>query len=512
MIQQTLEAENQLSQMKDITAHVDEEKNGKKKEEDVPQKDKIKYIKKKKINRQYIKRMLRHINKNIKREHQIANPKKLKKSKLLLVVFGKIFDAIQNKQPFDVENDYINQPLTNEQLNNPNELLEMLSTRDTEWKTRVQCLEYLESNISINENLSILFAEELFLMLIVGWTTQLYDERSRITQTAAELFPSLLTQLLTKMDTPAIIFDEENGCLSCILEALFTLLKNKRAKTLADIAHDVLIETINIFSTVANDLDENAYMKIIMTLYQHTIFEKEKHEKVRAGSIAYALFVIYGTESQELQNNMVQNHTLLLTVSDAAPQLSKSISIDSTPSDNEDTVNGININNIEEEKKEKEKEKDPRNVKIAKKPQRAFLFQDDAFMQIFAKIIGNGIEDKSKETREKAMKVLKKIQSTNNEILDKYIDPLHVKKYQKWLKYNQPKGKKGKKGSKKKRERISPIKRAKSTAAPKKLLSKENGGAKSVGAHTDQNGTNNATNNAINNENMDINVSNGTKD
>eukprot|EP01083_Nonionella_stella_P285965 973323_1 len=79
MIQQTLEAENQLSQMKDITAHVDEEKNGKKKEEDVPQKDKIKYIKKKKINRQYIKRMLRHINKNIKREHQIANPKKLKK-------------------------------------------------------------------------------------------------------------------------------------------------------------------------------------------------------------------------------------------------------------------------------------------------------------------------------------------------------------------------------------------------------------------------------------------------
>eukprot|EP01084_Bolivina_argentea_P004851 9179_1 len=179
MIQQTLEAENQLSQMKDITAHVDEEKNGKKKEEDVPQKDKIKYIKKKKINRQYIKRMLRHINKNIKREHQIANPKKLKKSKLLLVVFGKIFDAIQNKQPFDVENDYINQPLTNEQLNNPNELLEYYPHVIQNGNIVYNVCKYINKSAE----------EELFLMLIVGWTTQLCDERSRITQTAVELFP-----------------------------------------------------------------------------------------------------------------------------------------------------------------------------------------------------------------------------------------------------------------------------------------------------------------------------------
>eukprot|EP00488_Nonionellina_sp_1-RS-2012_P001337 TRINITY_DN2145_c0_g1_i1.p2 TRINITY_DN2145_c0_g1~~TRINITY_DN2145_c0_g1_i1.p2 ORF type:complete len:102 (+),score=38.20 TRINITY_DN2145_c0_g1_i1:264-569(+) len=42
---------------------------------DPPQKEKLKHIKKKFINRQYIKRMLRHINKNIKREHTIANPK-----------------------------------------------------------------------------------------------------------------------------------------------------------------------------------------------------------------------------------------------------------------------------------------------------------------------------------------------------------------------------------------------------------------------------------------------------
>ena len=106
-------------------------------------------------------------------------------------------------------------------------------------------------------------------------------------------------------------------------------------------------------------------------------------------------------------------------------------------------------------------------MKIAKKPQRAHLFSDEPFMQIFAKLIGNGIEDRSKETREKAMKVLKKIEHTNSEIIEKYIDPLHFKKYQKWLKFNAPKGKKGKgkKGSKKKR--VSPIKRAKTQSSKK---------------------------------------------
>ena len=214
-----------------------------------------------------------------------------------------MFDAIQSQTAFDVQNDYISQALTQEQLNNHTALLEILETRDAEWKQRVQCLEYIEGNISINENLRPMLEDETFLLLIVGWCTQLYDERSRITQTAAELFPSLLTQLLGAMNTPAIVFEEENGCLSCIFEALFALLKNKRAKTLSDIAHDVLIETINIFTTVAGDLDETAFMKIITFLHEHTIFEKEKHEKVRAGSIAYALFVIYGTEAQELQNS-----------------------------------------------------------------------------------------------------------------------------------------------------------------------------------------------------------------
>merc|ERR1712083_1185695 len=99
-----------------------------------------------------------------------------------------------------------------------------------------------------------------------------------------------------------------------------------------------------------------------------------------------------------------------------------------------------------------------KNVKIAKLPQRSQLFHDEVFMAIFAKIITNGIEDRGKEGREKAMKVLKKLETTNPEILEQHIDGVFLKKYEKWKRFNAPKGKGKKKG---KRKRISPIKRAK---------------------------------------------------
>jgi len=497
-----------VEEKKDDTKPSKPTKMSKEEEADLPQKDKIKYIKKRTINRQFIKRMLRHINKNIRLEHQRTNPKKLKRSKLLLVIFAKIFDAIQNEQPFDVQNDYISQALTADQLNSPSQLLEILETRDAEWKQRVQCLEYVESNISENEHLRPLFEEENFLLLIVGWTTQLYDERSRITQTAAELFPSLLTQLLTQMETPAIIFEAEHGCLPTMLEALFTLLKNKRAKTLSEIAHDVLIETINILATVSEDLSETAVHRIAEFLYQHTRSEVEKHEKVRAGCIAYSLFIVYGTESQEIHNKQMKEDKAITMDMLPLPGIGhveknmSLVSLDSEASaaspvgsdveengDTEDhghsTVNSAetamesmnrqnsadSANGDENEHKlqssasklftvEKGKEK---NVKIAKTPQRAHLFEDEVFMGIFAKIIGNGIEDKGKESREKAMKVLKKIEGSHREILDKYMDGVHLKKYEKWKKYNAPKGKK--KG--KKRKRLSPIKRTKTVPASK---------------------------------------------
>jgi len=468
-------------------------------EADLPQKDKIKYIKKKVISRAYIKRMLRHIAKNIKRVHQIAAPAKLKKSKLLLVVLGKMFDAMQNRQPFDVLDDYLSQALTVEQLNSPAQLLDVLATRDAEWKQRVQCLEYLEGNISHNPSLSPLFEEENFLLLIVGWTTQLYDERSRVTQTAAELFPSLLTILLTRMETPALIFETDNACLSTMLEALFTLLKSKRAKTLSEIAHDVLIETINILATVAEDLDETAIHRIAQFLHLHTDEKVEKHGTVRAGCIAYSLFMVFGTESQELHNEELLKSAMggspiggpnQLTVEALETRhggplaMNKSLSMVSNDSDLGGGDLSVSVpaspvgSDAEEEDGEDEEDEEKghaltpsgsklalfdkslkeKNVKIAKKAQRAHLFDDAVFMKLFAQIIGNGIEDRGKESREKAMKVLKKIEATRPTVLTEYIEAHHVAKYEKWKKFNAPKKSRKGKG-KKKRKRI--IKRVK---------------------------------------------------
>merc|ERR1712241_625828 len=70
----------------------------------------------------------------------------------------------------------------------------------------------------------------------------------------------------------------------------------------------------------------------------------------------------------------------------------------------------------------------------------------------------------------KAMNVLKKIESSHREILDKYIDQMHLNKYEKWKRFNAPKGKKKGKG---KRKRISPIKRSR-TAGANKLAKEQN--------------------------------------
>eukprot|EP01084_Bolivina_argentea_P056037 102608_1 len=169
------------------------------------------------------------------------------------------------------------------------------------------------------------------------------------------------------------------------------------------------------------------------------------------------------------------------------------------PSDNDEEE-------VKEDKKKPSTKKEiiKKNVKIAKHPQRAFLFKDVTFMEIFAKAVGNGIEDRSKETRDKTMKVLKKIEMTHNEIIERFIDPMHQKKYEKWKKYNAPKGKKGKR----KRKRISPIKRAKTSKPNKLLLNKNTAGSKSHDVTTGS--ENEQPSIAITNDTANV-VPNGTK-
>ena len=124
-------------------------------------------------------------------------------------------------------------------------------------------------------------------------------------------------------------------------------------------------------------------------------------------------------------NNSPQNNTLTVDNLAAAGKpmsLNKSMSIGSQDSDDENESKTASVEKSPPSSASASASKLPetdkkKNVKIAKVAQRPFLFEDEVFMQIFAKIIGNGIGDRGKETREKAMKVLKKIESSNAEIL-----------------------------------------------------------------------------------------------
>eukprot|EP01083_Nonionella_stella_P106195 306057_1 len=132
--------------------------------------DKTKYIKKKTINKSMIIRIVNHIH---------SNPKKQR-----LMLLKEVLTALHHGYSFNVQKDYLSQALSQKQLNNPIFVIKILQSRDAEWMRRVQTMEYIESNIGINGSLKSLFEDDNSVnQLIVGWMTQLYDERSRVTQT-----------------------------------------------------------------------------------------------------------------------------------------------------------------------------------------------------------------------------------------------------------------------------------------------------------------------------------------
>lgn len=412
-----------------------------------------------------IQRLLRFISKNIKREDLLTLPKNVSPKKKYLVIFHKIFDSIKNQQEFDVQNDYLLQRLTTDTLNNYIQILEILETRKADWKDRLQVLEYLESNLESNDLLSPLFESENCLHLLLGWTSQMYDARSNLTKVAAELFPSLLSQLIGGLDIPAIIFEEEHQLIRSIFESLFVLLKNGRSKTLSDIAHDVLIQIVDMLAMIAQDLDESAYARMIDLLYEKAQYANEKHEKVRSGCMIYSLFLLYGTEGDafDVQLNSLQKCKSANDADDESELKVDDVSV----SDNECNSHSLMV----------------RNVKMAKKSKRPFLFENEEFMCIFGKTVEVGIDDRSKDAREGAMKILRKIEIAEKEqsvaIFDRFFDEMIIVKYLKWKKYNLPR--KGKKRKNKKRQKINRrALRAKTIQHSPVVFNKEASAAKSV--------------------------------
>jgi len=368
------------------------------------------------------------------REHYTLNPNELSLTQRNLVILHKIFQAITNNVPLDVMNDYLTSRLSIETLNNPLKILELLESRKADWRQRLQVLEFLDSNLETNKNLASLFETDNALSLIIGWTAQLLDERSNLIKSAAELFPSILSTILRNIETPNVIFSKEQKLLDSIFESFFVLLRSKRAKILTDIAHQAIIATVDILGTVAADLDPEAHHRILDLLSRHTKLTIEKHEKVRAECMFYALYLIYGIERDP---------------NDVTPLLSPRRQLSIENADN--NLHIFSDNNDDQKQLCNTKSSSPRDLnsnddtkplirwKLANKAQREFLFEDKIFLNVFQQMLSNGIDDKSKEVRDTTMKALTKIEQTYEKIFNNQFDRSMIQKYLKWKKFNAPK-------------------------------------------------------------------------
>ena len=286
-------------------------------------------------------------------------------------------------------------------------------------------MQYIEQNLDTKASLSGLFEEENFSSLVLGWTTQLYDDRSNVTKPAAELFPSLLAICLTEMDDPNILFDDTNNLWKVVFESLFVLLRNKRAKVLAEIARTSIIQVVDILSSIIQDLDQTLYHKILKLFIDKSLIKNEKHEAVRAGCMLFASYMIYGVERPEppilnaLEQQLDMNKKNI-------PFIPKSQSLDvaiPTPSASEDE-NKITLDMTSASAPVSPAlsvEPEPLPTKICKIPQRSFLLKDEDFLKLIAKLIENGVGDKAKETREAAMKFLKHMDTKSFTQLCRYI-------------------------------------------------------------------------------------------
>lgn len=203
----------------------------------------------------------------IKKDDHIKHVSELSVKKSNLVILGKIFAS---GQPFDVNNDFLAERLTEHQLSDFRFLLNTLEDRKADWRHHLQVLEYIADNLDLNSSMEPFYEEENFQCLITAW-----DDRSNITKAAAELFPS--------------VFDETANLIPQLL-TFFVLIRN---------GGDTIVATIAIMSCVAEDCDPSAYYELMEQLRIHTIPKSEKHEVVRAGCISCAGYVIYDIKQDE---------------------------------------------------------------------------------------------------------------------------------------------------------------------------------------------------------------------
>ncbi|ETO06241.1 hypothetical protein RFI_31155, partial [Reticulomyxa filosa] len=151
-----------------------------------------------------------------------------------IVLCQKIFDAIISGEKLDVQSTYLTDKLTEEELNDSKFILKELSSRKADWRRRLDILTYVEEHLDEYEYCDELISDDNVRAFVYGWTAQILDDRSHLSQTACRLFPSVVSSIIARKESVNCFFEEE-GLLDSMFLALFTVVRGKRAPELCKI-------------------------------------------------------------------------------------------------------------------------------------------------------------------------------------------------------------------------------------------------------------------------------------
>jgi len=277
-----------------------------------------------------------------------------------------------------------------------------------------------------------------FISILNGWSIQLTDDRSGVARTAVTLLPAVLSSILLCIQYPAILFDDIN-VINPIYNGIFTLVKNRRLKDMADDAYESLIQVTDIFAEVASDLSDYQLLSIIVkVLEDHSNPKIEKHDKARESCIGGIGFLLYGVEPPANNNDNVKTlapnnngnagDNIISTPMGALSEKNASVEMPELP----DHVRGFSTGLAKTNSAEKT------GTKLSKNMQREYLLQNEEFIISFGNVLKYGVADKSESGRRKSFKLIQRLE---NEQEGKLLDDLFKKwdftvqkKYNNWKK------------------------------------------------------------------------------
>ncbi|ETO16626.1 hypothetical protein RFI_20713 [Reticulomyxa filosa] len=172
----------------------------------------------------------------------------------LIVLCQKVFDAIVRGEKLDVQATYLTDKLTEEELNDSKFILKELSSRNADWRRRLDILTHVEEHLDEYEYCEGLISDDNVQAFVYGWTAQILDDRSHLSQTACRLFPSVVSSIIGRKESAACFFEE--GLLDSVFLALFTVVRGKRAPELCKIGEVAAVQIIDILANVAEGVEE----------------------------------------------------------------------------------------------------------------------------------------------------------------------------------------------------------------------------------------------------------------